>query len=130
MIRFFRFDDTDFLNKMLSDEGLVKSEMIFDSGLTYVFEEGENIKGFFTFKLPMTKFLTLQHFCVGKDFRSPKMARVLAKALVEKVRSLKANKFIINCPIKNKGLQKILNYYFKTKPYANDLSNYYYLGTV
>lgn len=127
MLRHFNYFDIPVLEKMLIDEGFTKSQMEFNSGVTFVFEEDKIIKGFFTFKLLSHRYLTLLHFCTEKEYRTPKLARLLTKHLINKIKNFNADKCIIDCPIKNKGLSRIIEYYFKTKPYAEKNGYKYYL---
>lgn len=126
MIRPFNFHDIPVLEKMLADEGLPASEMGIKQGLTYVLEDYKKVKGFFTFKAPFEKQLYLVHFCTAKEYRSMKLARDLAKGLINTVRGLKVTHFILNCPKANKGLKTIMKYYFK-KDFYSEYKDHLYM---
>ncbi len=104
---------------MLCEEQIPPIEHRFDKQLTTILEEDKKVKGFFTVSRNLEKgHVYLIHFCTKNEFRTPKLARQLTKILVEKIRSLGAKKFIVNCPVEKKYLQKIIKYYFKKTPYA------------
>lgn len=131
MIRKFNFYDIPVLERMLADEGLSESEMEIKSGITYVLEEDKTIKGFFTFRGRLSHgFLTLIHFCTKRGNRSPKLARDLVKALTEKVKELKTSKFIIDVKKDFPNVQRVIEYYFKVKPYAQTDNATYYLASI
>tara|TARA_Y100000310_G_C20597380_1_gene771213 strand:- start:25 stop:375 length:351 start_codon:yes stop_codon:yes gene_type:complete len=105
---------------MLCAEQIPPIEHRFDKQMTSILEEDGVIKGFFTINGHVKHgYIALIHFCTNDKHRTPKLARELTKALVEKIKSLKAKKFIINCPAEKKYLQRVIKYYFKKTPYAD-----------
>jgi|TARA_Y100000310_G_scaffold269935_1_gene283480 hypothetical protein len=105
---------------MLCEEEIPPIEHRFDKHMTSILEEEDKIKGFFTINGHLKHgHIALIHFCTNSKFRTPALARQLTKELIKKVKSLKAKKFIINCPVEKKYLQRVIKYYFKKDPYAD-----------
>jgi maleate cis-trans isomerase len=119
-MRRYNFSDRHELANMLMEEEIPPLEHNFSKGLTHVLVEDDVIKGFFTISGKVQSgYPYLMHFCTKKKHRTPKLARTLTSALVEAVKALGANKFIINCPLEKNYLKRVIRYYFKTKPYGN-----------
>jgi len=115
MIRPYEDKDNKEIEEMLIQEGIPDIEMRFRNYDTFVLEEDGEIKGFFTIKKEWG-VPSIQHFCVNRKFRSTEMARKLAKAMKETVKSMGSSKLILHS--KSEKLDKCIKYYFKKNPYA------------
>jgi len=115
IIRHYQEQDKPVLTEMERIEGIEESGMCFEDNPTMVLEDDKKVIGFFTLR-KQHNFPMLQHFCISREHRSPKNARLLIKSFKEVCKQLKFNKVII--PSMDKKLEKMIQYYFKTKPYA------------
>ena len=123
----YRKRDKEAIIDMLATEGIPRDEMVFEQCLTYIMkDQGETI-GFFSIRqehgLP-----SLQHFCVNRAHRSAKNARLLVKAFEYIIREMGFRKAILHgCQY---YVKKLIEYYFKCKPYAFKGERAYYLVEV
>lgn|SRR5574343_85153 len=125
MLRVFNNDsDIAILKKMLAAEDIPCSETSFMDNPTFICEnDNGKIIGFFTIG-EEHGFPSIRHFCVSREYRSAVNARILAKEMVEVLKKIKPMKILAHA--KKEYLQKIIEYYFKAKPYAvADDYNYY-----
>jgi hypothetical protein len=121
MTRLYNDNDYDMLCKMLTEEGIGESEMRFDRYDTFIVDN----KGFFTLRREHG-CLSVQHFCVGRKYRSAKVARELVKAMVDKVKEYGIKGLILHS--KSNFVDKFIKHYFKKQPYAIDgITAYYYV---
>lgn len=128
-------DDYTLIHDMLREEDVPVMRMMFDQKgfYTKVVEDEKGMLGFFTFTTSHG-FPLLQHFCVGKEMRSPKSARDLVKAFCYAcVHEMNSTKAIISSPV-NGITGKFVKYYFGELPYATQNDGYedveYYLVEV
>lgn len=116
MIRRYEEKDDRELKEMLAVEGINEDEMFYKNPEADTFVLDKNgIKGFFTIRKTYG-FPSLQHFATKRQFRSASLARELAGGLklIIKLNGLK--KMIIHA--KEGYLRKVVEYYFKAKPYS------------
>ena len=124
MIRPFVIEDSRSLCDMLMAEGLKKDQMDFLDNETWVYED-EGIKGFYTFKIEYDIFPHLQHFCIRGDCRGGSVARALIRHFKDRIRVFR--KAIINSPVSNEFVDKVIRRYFKIdKPYSVDNEHKFY----
>ena len=113
-LRLYNKSDREALNLILLEEGVQPSDMKFDYYATWVLED-DGLIGFFTLRrekgLP-----NLVHFAVSKERRSMANARKLVKALVSTARYYGKTMILHS---KKTYLDKIIQYYFKTKPFVH-----------
>lgn len=114
MIRLYLVDDGKILGEMLLEEGIEPDDMGFAKHETYIYDDGE-IKGFYTMRfehgLPY-----IIHFCVGKKWRDTRIVRAMIRDFAERFR--RYGTAILNVPEKRDDIQKIVEWFFKAKPYA------------
>ena len=114
MIRPYTADDGRYLGAMLATEGYKPDEMGFASHETWVYDDGE-IKGFFTYRfshgLPY-----IVHFCVNRSHRGMWVGKNLINKFMHEVRDY--DEALINVPLIRTDIQRIVEGYFKTTPYA------------
>lgn len=114
------------LRKMLANEGEISSCNYINERNTYVLIHWKII-GFFTYKfehgLP-----SLRHFLVKDGYKSMATGRFLIKAYCELMRELGYTKSII--AIKKYYLCRMVEYFFKKKPYAFENGMYFFLVEV
>jgi len=129
MIFFRPYEDKDkpVIEEMELIEGVKKSGMCFEDNPTMVLLEDQEILGFFTLR-KQHNFPMLQHFCIKRGKRTPELARLLIKGFKKVMQELGFNKVII--PSKEEYLEKMIQYYFKTKPYASTKRAKYFLVKV
>jgi len=113
---------------MLTDEGLKDKEMRFNTKdhETWVLENGSQVMGFFTIT-PLRKIWYLQHFCIGRMYRTVKRARFLGKAVKAVMFGKKCSVFVIDIPKSKPELAKIIHYFFKAREYGNDRKNQHFV---
>jgi hypothetical protein len=92
---------------------------------TFIIEENGDQVAFFTMSeqhnLPYVK-----HFYTSRKHRNAKTARFLARSVNKYAKSKGAERIIFHTGKCRKGIQKVIEYYFKTKPYSIDGTNNYY----
>ncbi len=131
VIRRYEHKDSKQLSEMLREEGLKPDEMDFSTNLSFVLIEEGEVKGFYTYKIEHGCFPHLQHFCVKKSSRnSPTVARKLIRDFRSRVKRDGYGKAIINSPSCSDKISKIIEWYFKAKPYGTGKSHKFYLVTV
>jgi hypothetical protein len=114
-MRQYKDSDYEWLKDMLLKEGIKEEEMGFDKHLTFIVG-----KSFFTLKSDKG-FLHLVHFCVDRKYRSVETMRTLLKAINEVV----VGKLIIHS--NKEYLNKVIEYYYKEKPYESENGINFYL---
>lgn len=125
MIRPFQIEDGLSICNMLTAEGLSKNQMSFLDNETWVYED-EGIRGFYTFKMEYDIFPHLQHFCVDRNNRGGNIARALIKHFKDRVKVF--NKAIVNSPVNNGFVDRVIRRYFGVAtPYATDTEHKFYL---
>lgn len=94
---------------------------------TFIVEDEKGIIGFFMMIIEQG-LPSLRYFVVKKNRRSMKTSRAMIKKYQEFVRNrgFKAS-FIV---VKKKYLKRVVEYYFKRKPYATKDNMYFYLVEV
>ena len=117
MIRSYENKDHDEIENMLIKEGIPDKEQCFalDGFDTYILEDNNEIKGFFTIKHEK-EGVSLQHLCIARQFRNVRNARELMRGVKETVKNMGHNHFIIHP--EEDYLDKMAMYYLKKKPYA------------
>ena len=112
-LRLYNKSDREALSLILLSEGVQPPDMKFEEYATWILED-DGLIGFFTLRrekgLP-----NVVHFAVSKERRSMSNARKLVKALVIKARHYGKTMILHS---KKDYLDKIIRYYFKTKPYT------------
>jgi len=100
--------------ELLKKEGLKENEITINQPGYYTIE---TLDGFFTWHFEQG-VPSLQHFLVVKEKRNTKTARELIKKFLSLIKTGGFTQCIIHCRKDNQRLIKLINYYFKTKPYA------------
>lgn len=127
-LRPYRDSDNETITAMLTAEGIEQDRMRHKHFETHVLENGE-ILGFFTIR-EERGVPSLQHFCIKKKYRSNKNARLLAK-FFKAVVMRKGSLFAIVHAVRNKPcLKRLIEFYFKAKPYAETENKFWYLVKV
>ena len=121
MIRPYQTPDYTALEEMLRIEGYSKKDMGFDKHQTLICEDG-GIRGFYTFRFEHDRPY-LVHFCVRQDSRDSRIARTLMKSFKDIFRG---RKVLLNVPMHRYDIQTIVEWYFKTKPYAEKEGHRFY----
>lgn len=118
-------EETPELTAMLDSEtGSV--ENCIESGDTYVIDAGE-ILGFFTITEKFG-FPLLQHFCAAPNHRTPTLARALVQSFRRVVSGYYGSKkALVHAPKGRDYIKKMVEYYFKAKPYGESEANYWYM---
>ncbi len=98
------------LTQALLDEGVLPEDIKLDLYPTYVFDEG-----FFTMRID-NGLPAIVHFCVFKEKRSAQSARALAKHFKDTVRGWGFQQAYLHS--KKDYIDRMIQYYFKTKPFA------------
>lgn len=126
-LRPFVTADGPILATFLRAEGLAADDMAFDTHTTYVLEEEGVVMGFAT--LAVAHGLpTLAHFFVARAYRTPARARFLARAVRTLAREAGYARMIVHgC---SDPVRRVVEYYFRARPYAFDDGCAYYLVTV
>jgi len=114
MIRHYTADDGRVLGTMLAAEGYKPEDMGFASHETWVYDDSE-IKGFFTYRFEHS-YPFIIHFCVDRSQRGSWVAKNLVDRFMHEVRDYK--EALINVPLIRTDIQRIVEGYFKTTPYA------------
>lgn len=124
MIRTFKPEDSRSICDMLMAEGITQDQMAFLDNETWVYDDG-SIKGFYTVKMEGV-FPHLQHFCIDRNSRGGQVARALIAHFKETFKMF--NKKIINSPVNNDFVDKVIRRYFKVgEPYSVDKEHRFYL---
>ncbi len=126
MIREYKIEDNLIIFNMLLNENIPVQEYRYNEYPTWVLDE-DGVKGFFTVKTAWG-FPAIQHFCVGKEYRSMGNARKLIKAVKDIVCELGFKKMLLHSD--KPYLHKMIEYYFKTKSYKEIDKRKFYLVEV
>lgn len=116
-LRLMEPKDIPSITKMLEAEGLQQEGHFHTrkNNFTFILEdEMDRIQGFFTLNF-VDSYINLQHFCVAREFRTVKMAAKLIRCVRDVVKKLGYNKMIVHG--KGERINKVISWYFKTKPY-------------
>lgn len=124
IIRHYQEQDKPVLTEMERIEGVENSGMCFEDNPTMVLEDDKKVIGFFTLR-KQHNFPMLQHFCIDREHRSPKNARLLLKSFKEVCKLLEFKKVII--PANTEKLKKMIEWYFHTKSYMYENEMNWYL---
>lgn len=114
MLRPYTADDGRLLGTMLAMEGYSPEDFGFNAHETWVYDDGE-VKGFFTWRLEHN-YPYIVHFCVDNSHRGSWVAKNMIDKFMDLVRDYK--EVLINVPLKRTDIQRIVEGYFKTTPYA------------
>jgi hypothetical protein len=111
------------LEKMLALEGV--TDTFLDDDITYLLKDGNEIIGFFTVGI-LRSFPVLRHFIIDKKHRSPSNARKLGRAFCALCKVKGFTHVFVNA--KKDYLKKVIEYYFKKKPYTDvDGTSWYFV---
>jgi len=122
IIRPYLKRDKEFCREILDAEGITEGHE-YENSPTWILEDDLTI-GFFT--IVLDTFPKLQHFCIKGDLRTMVRARIMIKAVKQVLRDWGVGQFLINSP--KEYLNKMIEYYFKTKPiFKNEKSKTYLL---
>lgn len=99
---------------MMKTEGYPESEVSVSADSSEVLIENGVLAGFFSMRMEKDRPY-LVHFCVGRSFRTPQIARTLMKRFCERVRAMGKKEAILGIPINRPDLKLIMRYYFKKK---------------
>lgn len=128
MLRIFDKSDKNHvleLNEMLNLEGVPSDETSYMDNPTFIqVNKDEKIVGFFTIG-EEHKMASIRHFCVGRKYRGAESARSLIKNMIDILSEFGIKKFIAHG--KGVNMHKIIEYYFKVKPYNVCLPYKYYI---
>jgi len=117
------------MKELLLAEGVPEDEIAVDEYPTYTIEEDGEVVAFYTIKMEHG-LPSLQHFVVKDTNRNHSVARRLVRSFREKVKEHGYGQAIIHCDHDKKRLAKLIEAYFKTKPYADAHSKWWYLVEV
>jgi hypothetical protein len=118
-----RMEEKSEIKKLLEGEGEYVNEKYIAN--TFILED-DGMKGFFTLKFETPP--SLRYFYVKKNYRNAKHSRFLIKAVKQIIEDFGFNKFVI--VVEKTYLKKIVEHYFKIKPYADDGKFSFYLAEV
>lgn len=120
-IRQMKPEDFEKIVQMMKEEGCTEPLDFMNKDNTYVMED----VGFFNYKFEHG-FPSLRHFCIRKDKRNSNNARQLFRFYRDLMKDFKWS--IINAD--KEYVCKIIEKYFKVKPYAQKDNTYFYLVEV
>jgi hypothetical protein len=124
-LRSFEPKDDDAVTAMLAMEGIDLEKMQHHTWATCCAEENGEVIGFFTIRhewgIP-----SLQHFCVHPLHRNGKVSR----AMMRRVKELVGGQMIVSIYKGADWIKKLVESYFRTKPYAEGNGKHWYLVEV
>ncbi len=118
--------DKETLAEMLLQEGIEKNRMRFaaPNHLTFILEDPE-VVGFFTLA-PVRGVWYLQHLCISREKRTMARARAMISGVKAEMKRLRCPILLIGISKEKRYLQKIVEWYFKVKPYEENAEALYY----
>ena len=125
IFRSYTGSDDEAIKSMLNKEGIIEEDMAFGQYPTYILEDKDEPIGFITIK-EEHGYPSLQHLCVRADRRMITPARLLIKMFRYIGRLWGGKKGIIHIKHDSARLKKLIEYYFKVKPYATENERYWY----
>ena len=125
MIREYAPEDRAALAAMLDAEDIPRDGQRYDTLETYVCHDDATIKGFFSITYHRDH-PCLTHFCVAKDHRDARTVREMAKGFEDIVRKHGFSAFFAHATFERPDVKKAIEYYWKTKPYAEANNRHWY----
>jgi len=129
MLREYKHSNYDELTDMLINEGIPANEHGFEEFKTYVLQNRQEVEGFFTYKFEY-ELPNVVHFCVKPKYRGCKKAVELVKYLKTIVKKEGLKQIIFHAVCDKKYISKLIEGYFKVKPYAEQDGNKFYIVEV
>ena len=120
-------DCKEVIRLLFQEDPSIKKHYLFE-GDTWIFEEKNIIKGFFTLNL-FNKFPMLQHFVVENKKDIPLIYKIIRK-VKERSKELGYDKLIYHAPINKPKVAQILAYYTRKRPYKTTDKAYFFISGV
>jgi hypothetical protein len=129
LIRWAVASDYPALSDMLTAEGIPPDQQVHSKWGTWVCDNGYEVIGFYTLNIVNNR-PAIQHLCVRRDSRNPKVIREMMHHLIQWCVDNKHDHIYIHADKDKPDVKRAIEYYFKVKPFYQTDTRWWYFLTI